>query len=420
MSTPSSSTPAAAGGLFRHLSAQEAAAFSEDPAGKPFAQLNYCVRCCIPETQEGVSFDELGVCQACQSAEQKIHIDWTRREAGLRQILDDAKAKAGRNYDCIIPISGGKDSTFQLHVLTKIYGMKPLAVTFSHNWYSETGWYNLQNSLEQFNVDHIMFTPNRSLVNRLAKHSLGGIGDSCWHCHAGVGAFPLQAAVRFNIPLLIWGESIAESSGRASYLNPVRKFDREYFTKVSAKLRPDQMVRDDVSARDLLPFEVPSAEDCERVGVFGIHLGDYIFWDDERQTEFVRDTYGWRETQMEGSFKRYKSAECVMPGVHDLACYTKRGYGRATFHASADVRAGLLSRDEAWELIRANDGVRPEGLDYYLQITGMSEEEFYATLARHRHPSLKNTVIPIYPKPAPNEEKLVPHPQQLIQKMRSA
>jgi len=403
---------------------------ADEPAGKPFRHLQYCVRCCIPQTQEGVVFDELGVCQACQSAEQKIHIDWTAREKALREILDDAKAQAeaaGRGYDCIIPISGGKDSTFQLYVLTQIYGMKPLAVTFSHNWYSETGWYNLQNSLEQFNVDHIMFTPNRKLVNKLARHSIFGIGDACWHCHAGVGAFPLQVAVRFNIPLLIWGESIAESSGRASYLNPVRKFDREYFTKVSAKLRPDQMVRkaEDVgeewavTAKDLEPFNVPSAEDCERVGVFGIHLGDYIFWDDERQTEFVRDNFGWRETQVEGSFKRYKSAECVMPGVHDLACYLKRGYGRATFHASVDVRAGLLSRDEAFELIREHDAVRPEGLDHYLRITGLTEAEFYAALEKQRRPELQGKVIPIYEKKAPNEERLLPYPQQIIERMRA-
>ena len=389
-------------------------------AGKPFPNLQYCIRCCVPQTQEGVLFDELGVCQACQSAEQKIHIDWAERERDLRRTLEAAKASAGNNYDCIIPISGGKDSTFQLHVLTKVYGMKPLAVTFSHNWYSETGWYNLQNSLEQFNVDHIMFTPNRSLINRIAKHSLEGIGDSCWHCHAGVGAFPLQAAVRFNIPLLVWGESIAESSGRATYKTPVRKFDREYFTKVSAKLRPDQMVRDDLSERDLYPFIVPTAEECERVGVYGIHLGDYIFWDDERQTEFVRDTYGWRETQIEGSYKRYKSAECIMPGVHDFANYLKRGYGRATFHSSVDVRAGLLSRDEAWELIRQNDGVRPEGLDYYLKITGMTEAEFFQTMEKHRRTELKKTVIPIYPKREPNEERLVPHPQQLIEKVMLA
>ena len=401
---------------------------ADEPAGKPFKHLKYCVRCCIPQTQEGVVFDELGVCQACQSAEQKIHIDWTAREKALRKILDEAKAKAGNNYDCIIPISGGKDSTFQLHVLTQVYGMKPLAVTFSHNWFSETGWYNLMNSLEQFNVDHIMFTPNRKLVNKLARHSIFGIGDACWHCHAGVGSFPLQVAVRFNIPLLIWGESIAESSGRASYLNPVRKFDREYFTKVSAKLRPDQMVRkaDEygadwaVTEKDLEPFNVPSAEDCERVGVFGIHLGDYLFWDDERQTEFVRDNYGWRETQVEGSFKRYKSAECVMPGVHDLACYLKRGYGRSTFHASVDVRAGLLSRDEAFELIRENDAVRPEGLDHYLKITGLTEAEFFAALEKQRRPELKDKVIPIYEKKAPNEERLLPYPQQVIERMRAA
>ena len=117
-----------------------------------------------------------------------------RRE--LRRIFDEAKSKAGNNYDCIIGISGGKDSTFQLHVLTKVYGMKPLAVTHSHNWFSETGWYNLVNSLEKFNVDHIMFTPNRNLVNRLAKKSLEGIGDTCWHCHAGGSAFPVQIAVK--------------------------------------------------------------------------------------------------------------------------------------------------------------------------------------------------------------------------------
>lgn len=389
--------------------------------GKPlFPKLQYCTRCCMPETQEGILFDEMGICQACQSAEQKIHIDWVRREKELRKIFEAAKQKAGNNYDCILPVSGGKDSTFQMHVLVKVYGMKPLAVTFSHNWYSETGWYNLQNSLEKFNVDHIMFTPNRDLVNRLAKKSLSAIGDSCWHCHAGVGAFPLQIAVKFNIPLLIWGESIAESSGRASYFNPVRKFDREYFTKVSAKRKPDEMVCDYISKRDLCPFEIPSAEECERVGVTGIHLGDYIFWDEERQTEFVRDVYGWRETQMEGTYKRYKSAECVMPGVHDLTCYLKRGYGRGTFHACMDVRNGLLTREEGFSLIEQCDTERPEALDYYLKITGMSEEEFFEIMEAQRLAKLKNETLPINPKKGVNEEKIQPFVEQLMDKMNAS
>jgi len=384
----------------------------------PFGHLQYCVRCCIPETQEGVQFDEMGICLACQSQEQKIHIDWVARERALAKILGAAKAKAGINYDCILPISGGKDSTFQMHVLTKVYDMKPLAVTFSHNWYSETGWYNLMNALEEFNMDHIMFTPNRALVNRIARRSLAGIGDACWHCHAGVGAFPLQIAVRFKIPLLIWGESIGEYSGRASHQNPVRKFDREYFTKVSAKLHPHEMVGETLSERDLTPFNVPSAEDCEAIGLHGIHLGDYIFWDEERQTEFVRDTYGWKETQVEGTYKGYKSAECIMPGVHDLTCYLKRGYGRASFHAGMDVRNGLITKEEAFELIHQFDGERPEALDYYLKITGMSEKEFMETIGKQKMPQLKDTVIPIHPKGEPNRERILPFSQQIIEKHR--
>ena len=127
--------------------------------GKPlFRDMKYCTRCCMPESNEGIKFDEMGICQACQSAEQKIHIDWVKREKQLRTI--------------IVPISGGKDSTFQLHVVTQVYNMRALAVTFSHNWYSETGKKNLENAIEKFNVDHIMFTPNRNLVNKVARQSL--------------------------------------------------------------------------------------------------------------------------------------------------------------------------------------------------------------------------------------------------------
>ncbi len=347
------------------------------------ANMQYCVRCCMPASNEGVHFDEMGICLACRSSEQKIHIDWNERERQLRQILEHYKG-LGNDYDCIVPISGGKDSTFQLYVITQVYRMRPLAVTFSHNWFTETGKYNLQNALEKFNVDHVQFTPNRALINKLARESLLKIGDSCWHCHAGVGAFPLQVAVRYRIPLLVWGESIAETSGRASHYNPMIRFDRDYFTRVSAKVYPEGMVCDGITLRDLAPFKLPSAEELEAVGVVGIHLGDYIFWDDERQMEFVRDVYGWREDHVEGTYKGYKSVECRMAGVHDYTKFLKRGFGRGTDHASADVRAGLLTREEAFELAKLHDTERPPTLDYYLQITGFTEQEFEAVMAMHR------------------------------------
>jgi hypothetical protein len=135
---------------------------ADDFGNPPFPQLRYCLRCCMPETNEGMAFDELGICKACRSSEQKMHIDWEERQHKLRKLLDQYRAR-DNGYDCIVPISGGKDSAFQLHVLTRIYGMKPLAVTFSHNWYTETGRYNLQNILDRTNVDHIMFSPNRDL-----------------------------------------------------------------------------------------------------------------------------------------------------------------------------------------------------------------------------------------------------------------
>jgi len=385
--------------------------------GKPQMEgIQYCIRCCIPATQELVKFDDMGICQACQSSEQKIHINWIEKEKELRKIFDKAKSNAGNNYDCIVPISGGKDSTFQLHVLTKVYNMKPLAVTFSHNWYSETGWYNLMNSLEKFNVDHIMFTPNRDLVNRIAKRSLEGIGDTCWHCHAGVGAFPLQTAIRFNIPLLIYGESIAEASGRSSYKNPLMESGLDYCLKVSTKRSPSEMICDYISEKDMKPFFFPTAEEFETAGIRLMHLGDFIFWDDERQMEFVRDTYGWKETEVEGTYKGYKSAECIMPGMHDFTNYLKRGYGRSTYQASVDVRNGLLSREEGFELAKKYDQEIPEALEYYLKITGMSKEEFYEIMKRKRVPEIRDIELPILQKTRKNKERILPYAEQLIEK----
>ena len=345
--------------------------------GKPLYHkiFKYCTRCCMPETSEGITFDEMGTCSGCQSSEQKMHINWAEREKELRKILDKYRSNSGDNYDCIVPISGGKDSTFQLHILTKIYKIKPLAVTFSHNWYSETGKYNLWNTLEKMDVDHIMFTPSRSLVNRLARKGFYKIGDPCWHCHAGIPAFTLQVAVKFNIPLVIWGESAAEFGSKATYKDNVQ-FDDKYYLKVSSKVEPEEMLGEDITAKDLCPFKIPSKEELEAIGFVGIHLGDYIFWDGERQMEFIKREYGWREDYVEGTYKGYKSVECIMPGVHDYAKFIKRGFGRGTDHATLDVRTGLLSREEGFEMAKLVDSKRPKALDYYLEITGMSEEVF--------------------------------------------
>jgi N-acetyl sugar amidotransferase len=371
--------------------------------------LKYCNRCVMPETTEGIEFDENGICTACTSSEQKMHINWKERREMLESLLEKAKKDAKKNdspYDCIVPISGGKDSTYQLHVLVKVYKLRVLAVTFSHNWYSKIGFYNLVNCLEEFNVDHIQFTPNRKSVGVAARKSLKAIGDACWHCHSGVGSFPLHIAVKFKIPLLIWGESIAEVSGRASHFDPVLKFDRDYFLKVSAKVSVDDFSSDKEERRMFQMFEPPTMEECIEQEVHGIHIGDFIFWDEEKQLEFIKEEYGWIEDTVEGAYKGYKSVECIMPGVHDFTNYLKRGYGRATFQASNDVRQGLMGRSEALKIAHEIDQLEPAALQYFLSITGYTEKEFYKSIKELRRPQVSNSEIPIKqiqdsPKPSP-------------------
>lgn len=370
---------------------------SKNEIGRPpYAQLRYCSRCCMPETTEGIAFDELGICKACRASEEKMRIDWNKREEALRLLLEKTQkeARAKDNYDCIVPISGGKDSAFQLHVLTKVYGMRPLAVTHSHNWYSPTGWENLWNVLEKLDVDHVLYTPKRSLVNRMAKQSLTLIGDSCWHCHAGILAWPLLCAVKFDIKLLVFGESPAEFSGRDTFS------DKEFamsdathvcdiFMKGSVRTGPDAMVGPLIDKPELRMYYPPERQELVDKDIKAIYLGDYVFWDHERQTEFLVEEYGWKEDKVEGSFKRYKSVECVMPGVHDYSKFVKRGYGRGTDFASQDVRAGLMTREEALEVAAKVDSDKPAALKKYLEITGYSEQEFYEILKSQRQGKAK-------------------------------
>jgi N-acetyl sugar amidotransferase len=369
---------------------------TERQAGEPpFSFLRYCTRCCMPETNEGMEFDEMGICKACRSQEEKMRINWAHKREQFREILDHAKAAAGDNYDCMVPISGGKDSAFQLHVLTRVFGMRPLAVTFSHNWFSKTGWENLWNMVEKLDIDHIMYTPKRGLVNNMARQSLPLIGDSCWHCHAGILSFPLQVAVKFGIKLIIWGESPAEFSGRDTYSDQKYSMKTasdiaDIFMKGSVISGPDTMISNHISKAELRMMYPPTREELVASGITAVYLGDYVFWDHERQAEFLIKEYGWKEDRVEGTYKRYKSVECKMPGVHDYAKFLKRGFGRATDFASQDVRAGLMTREEAFDIAAKIDAERPKALDEYLQITGYTEDEFRAILKKQRKGKAKD------------------------------
>lgn len=353
----------------------------------PFGQgyyedtIKYCKRCCLPETMEGITFDEFGVCTPCRSSEEKMHINWEDRESGLLQTLDNHRNE--KYYDCILPVSGGKDSMFQAHILVKKYKINPLAVTHGQNWYSRVGRYNLENLLQKFDLDHLFFIASRSSINKSARKSIDIIGDACWHCHIGSGAFVIQTAVKWSLKLMIWGESIAEYDGRGSYYDK-KEHSALYNVEVSAKVRAEDNNDDNINQNELNQWYYPTQEKIKEKGIRYLHLGDFIFWDEHRQVEFVSNEYEWMFTVTENQYKGYKSAECVMAGVHDYFNFIKRGIGRSTIHATDDVKRGLITRSEGMELAKRYDSQRPHALDFYLEITGLNEIEIENKLIKSR------------------------------------
>lgn len=347
-------------------------------------KLKYCNRCCMPETMEGISFDEFGICTPCRSSEEKMHINWDERYSKLNKLIEEHRNP--NYYDCILPISGGKDSMFQAYVLSHKHDLTPLAVTHGTNWFSLTGRYNLENCLKRFDLDHLFFISKRSTINKVAKKSLTEIGDTCWHCHTGVGSFVIQTAFFWKIDLLIWGESIAERDGRGSYVNQ-KEASLYYFLDISGKVSAEDFADPDNNINELQKWSYPDKELLKKSNIRFLHLGDYMFWDEERQIEFVVNEFKWKNFKVENTFKGYKSNECVMAGVHDYSNFIKRGIGRATVHASDDIRRGLMTREEGIEIAKTFDTERPHALDFYLKLTGFSEEEFEEILIEARNKS---------------------------------
>ena len=347
-------------------------------------KIKYCNRCCMPETMEGITFDEFGICTPCRSSEEKMHIDWEIRENQLNQIINTFKKVD--YYDCLLPMSGGKDSMFQAYILTNKYGLTPLAVTHGANWMSLTGRFNLENCLQKFDLDHLIFHSKRSTIDKVARKSLYEIGDACWHCHIGAGTFSLQTAVTWGLNLLIWGESIAERDGRGSYLDQ-KEASVYYSLEVSAKVKAEDFSDQNVTENELSKWFFPNKQNLQDARIRYLHLGDFIFWDEEKQVDFVVSKFNWMNSKVENTFKGYKSNECIMAGVHDYSNFIKRGIGRATIQASDDIRRGLITREEGIEISKKFDTQRPHALDYYLKITNITEKEYEEILLEARNKS---------------------------------
>jgi N-acetyl sugar amidotransferase len=355
--------------------------------------MTYCQSCVYPRIAVFVTLDaDDPVCSGCRVAGQKQEIDWTERGEMLREILEENRSKDHRRYDCVIPVSGGKDSYFQTHVIKNVYGMNPLLVTYHGNNYLPEGQYNLDRMREVFDVDHVIFGPSIDLLKRMNRAGFIIQGDMNWHAHCGISTFPVQVAVKFKIPLIIWGEHGPTHIGGQHSLNDL--------VEMNARARKEHYLRgydwDDfvghegIREEDLLWARYPSDEEIEDLGLRQIHLGNYVYWDENEHAPLVMDRYKWQPARQpfERTYRMFSNLDDMHEnGIHDYLKFVKFGYGRATDHASKDIRAGHLTREQGVELVRKYDDVKPRrDLERWLAYVGMTEQEFDDIANRFRDP----------------------------------
>jgi N-acetyl sugar amidotransferase len=292
------------------------------------------------------------------------------------------------SYDCLIPFSGGKDSTFTLLYLVKTYKVKPLVVTFDHGFMRPTVLANTEKTIKTLGVDYLKFRPNWQIVKRLMLETLRRKGDFCWHCHTGIFSYPMQIAVKFKVPLIFWGEPSSEYTSYYGYDETEEVDERRFNRFVNLGITAEDMLGmlgQDVTMRDLEPFTYPAIKDLRALKFRSVCLGSFVPWDVKEQIKLIKKEVGWQEDEVEGipPAYGYEKIECAMQGVRDYLKFIKRGFGRTAHLASLDIRNGRMSTEEARKLILNYDGKRPASLDVFLKYVGLTEDEFNEIAMSH-------------------------------------
>lgn len=347
--------------------------------------LKSCTRCGLPETYETIEFDDQGVCNICRAhAHKRENIDWASKKPQFDAIIEEYRGKY--EYDCIVPFSGGKDSTFTLYHLVKEYKIKPLVVQFNHGFMRPTLLANNERTFKALGVDVLSFTPNWHVVRRLMLEALIRKGDFCWHCHTGIFSYPMHVALRYETPLVIWGEPSTEYTAyydakdeREEEVDETR-FNRFVNLGVTAEDMAGMISKDfDFDPRDLKPYTYPAMKDLRKLRVRSICLGSYIPWDTKSQSALIQKELGWKGDQVEGmpwELYPYEKIECYMQGVRDYIKFLKRGYSRVSQMVALDQRNGRMTTDVANDIVRQFEGTKPPALPLFLDYVGLTEAQF--------------------------------------------
>ena len=356
-------------------------------------KMNYCIKCVYPFATVNLNVDDDGICSACKTSESFNELDrsfWEQREKKFKKLISRYLKDNDSNYDCLIPVSGGKDSFYQAHLMAKEYGLKPLLMTYHGNNFLPEGDSNRDLMRHSFDADHIVWGPSVDVLKKLNRVAFKMMGDMNWQNHCGIVTSPIQIAVKFKIPLIIWGETNWDISGM---------YDPDDFVEFSARVRHEHDLRgyewydmikhEGLKEKDMMWAKYPSDEEIIDVGVRGLYIGNFFEWDPNRQTKLIQEKYGWKsaEKPFERTYRKMSNLDDRYEnGIHDLMKFVKFGYGRGSDHASKDIRTGYMTREEGVEMVRKYDAVVSSDLYHWLDYVDMTEDEFWSIADTFRDP----------------------------------
>ena len=315
----------------------------------------------MPDTKPDLSFNAEGVCSACESYDNRKEVNWDSRLKELHQLLDKYRAKDATKWDCIIPVSGGKDSTFQVVKMLEL-GMNPLCVTATTCDLSPIGRRNIEN-IKKLGVDYMEFSPNPLVRKKLNRIGLTQVGDIAWPEHVGIFTIPVRASVQFNIPLIIWGENSQNEYGGPAAASKNSVLDRRWLEEFGGLLGlrvTDLLGQEGITEKQLIPYSYPTNEELQKTGTTGLFLGHYIKWDGLSNV-LISQAHGFEvyPTSLETTFLNYENLDNHQHGIHDYFKYIKLGFGRCTDHVCLHIRRDRITRVEGCEIVRKHDGKFP-------------------------------------------------------------
>ncbi len=349
-------------------------------------KINYCSNCVYPSITVNLHMDDDGRCSSCRvfnKFEELTPEFWALRKKKFESIIGQAVANNKSNYDCIVPVSGGKDSYYQTHMMAVEYGLKVLLVTYHGNNYLPEGDFNRDHMRHAFNADHIVFGPSVEVLKKLNRLCFRKMGDMNWHNHCGIFTYPIQVAVQMKIPMMIWGETSWDISGM---------YEPDDFVEFSARTRHEHDLRgfewndmlndpiDTLTEKDMLWAKYPTDEEILKVGVRGLYIGNFFKWDPNQHAAMIQKKYGWQGARQpfERTYRTVSNLDDRYEnGIHDLLKFVKFGYGRASDHASKDIRTGYMTREKGMEMVKKYDHVVSSDLEYWLNYVDMTKDEFW-------------------------------------------